>query len=477
MAEGLFWGLLALVWLAPLPLGANRPWGWGLLGLGIGALLVMFAAAAYLDRELVRLDWRRYGALAVGWAIVILWGVLQQSGWTPADWHDPLWGEAEKLLGVAMPGAMTLDPDIGRQSLLHLLTYGGIFLLAIHFGRSRRRARLVLWSLASAGAAYAAYGLIMQLGGFNGVLWYEKWSYPNMVTSTFVNRNSFATYAGITLIATLALFLKETEGAAAARGNIDRGEIVNIIDNASLGVYVLVTSAIAIVTALLLSQSRAGFGATVVGVIAFAAAMRFARRRRGAATKRPIFGMVLGAAFVILVVVSGGGLMGRLANLASPEVSRDIFYAMTLEEIGEHPLAGTGLGSYHGEMEMVRDDRLDDFLYTVDRAHNSYLELALELGLPVFVVLLATLAGIAIACLRGLVLRERDVVYPAAGIGATALVALHSTLDFSLQIPAVSAAYALLMGAAFAQSFPTRQRAAGRALSTLSPVETSAPGD
>jgi O-antigen ligase len=455
MAEGLFWALVVLVSLAPLPLGANRPWGWGLLGLGIGALLVLFALAAFRDRKLLQLNWRRYALLMVGFALVIVWGVVQQSSLTPADWHDPLWQDAGALLGVELPGAITLDPAIARESILHLLLYGGVFFLALHFGRNARRARLIFWSLAAAGALYATYGLAMQLGGFDYVLWYRKWAYTGSVTATFVNHNSYATYAGITLIATLALLLKENEKTLRI-GLLSWGDLVQAVDSAGLATYLLVTAAVVNVTALLLSQSRGGSLVAVAGVAAFAIAIRYVHRQRGLAGRLPLFGIALAVAAVILIAFSGSSLLGRFASLAARDVGREYFYAITLEQIGEHPLLGSGLGSFHGLFEMVRDERLDGMVFTVYRAHNSYLEMALELGLPMFLVLFATLAGIAWTCLRGLVLRQRDFVYPAAGVGATVLVALHSAIDFSLQIPAVAMAYALLIGTAYAQSFPTR---------------------
>ncbi|MBT3172905.1 MAG: 1,4-beta-xylanase, partial [Rhodospirillaceae bacterium] len=42
--------------------------------------------------------------------------------------------------------------------------------------------------------------------------------------------------------------------------------------------------------------------------------------------------------------------------------------------------------------------------------------------------------------------------YPAAGVAAGVLVASHSIVDFSLQIPAVSVVFAAMLGAACAQS-------------------------
>ena len=62
-------------------------------------------------------------------------------------------------------------------------------------------------------------------------------------------------------------------------------------------------------------------------------------------------------------------------------------------------------------------------------------------------------------CVKGVANRRRNVVLPAIGIGATVLLGLHSVVDFSLQIPGITASYAFLLGLACAQSESTgRQR-------------------
>ena len=61
-------------------------------------------------------------------------------------------------------------------------------------------------------------------------------------------------------------------------------------------------------------------------------------------------------------------------------------------------------------------------------------------------------------CLRGVRRRRRDWIFPAVGLAASVLVAVHSLFDFSLQMPAVAITYACLRGAACAQSTSNRRR-------------------
>ncbi len=93
----------------------------------------------------------------------------------------------------------------------------------------------------------------------------------------------------------------------------------------------------------------------------------------------------------------------------------------------------------------------------VSRAHNTFLENMFEMGLPAAFCLFAAVLGLALTCLKGLVVRHRDWVYPAAGVAATVLVAVHAMVDFGLQMPAVAMVYALVMGVACAQSYSSVQ--------------------
>ena len=52
--------------------------------------------------------------------------------------------------------------------------------------------------------------------------------------------------------------------------------------------------------------------------------------------------------------------------------------------------------------------------------------------------------------------RRRNALYPCMGVAASVLVGLHATVDFTMQVPAVAATYALIMGAACSQSWSTR---------------------
>jgi O-antigen ligase len=87
-----------------------------------------------------------------------------------------------------------------------------------------------------------------------------------------------------------------------------------------------------------------------------------------------------------------------------------------------------------------------------DKAHNTYLEDALEIGIPATALLLLSLGIVLCRCVRGLARRNSGRMLAAIGAGAATLVGVHSLVDFSLQMPAVAVTFLMTLGLAAAQS-------------------------
>jgi O-antigen ligase len=423
----------------------------------MGLLLLAWAACAATGRVPVRVGWR---VLAPGVALfgaLELWFLLQASGTTPAGWDHALWRPAADALQTPLDGAISLSPDATVTGVMRFAAYAGVFLLALQFGRDARRARILFWVLAIAGLVYALYGLVLMFGRIDTILWFERWAYQGSLTSSFVNRNSYGTYAGLTLIAALALG-SGSMGRSLELGLRSRTGLLHFIDNLQPKVFFLTVLLTVIATALLLSRSRGALLAAVLGLVAYFAMLGLRRRQHGRAVLGYAVGVLIAGA--VLVSFSGSATLARFAELATDGDGRGAVFALTARAIGERPLLGTGLGTYRGVFQLYRDDGFDVLTPAYTQAHSSYLEMALDAGLPAFAAMMVLLAGLAGWCVRGALKRRRNVAFPAAGLGATTLVAAHSALDFSLQIPAVAVTYMALMGAAVGQSFNSRNNGA-----------------
>lgn len=446
----LFRLLLALVVLAPIPFAAQRPWAWSLLGVVIGLLLLLWGGLVVAGRVRAAMPMSRLWFPAVPFLLVLLWAVVQTSGLVPAGWRHPLWDEAARVLnggGGSVVGGISLDPSMTLTALLRLATYGGVFWLAVQLGRERARAREALVTLATAGIAYAVYGLVVHFGGWEYILWYPKWAYHGDVTATFVNRNAYGAYAGIGLLCCIALFVHGLRPTGTGdRRAFDLAEAVLVRSLPYLA------GGLVIGTALLLSHSRGAFLATGASLLVLIVALAKGRiLPPGAAVPAVAALLVVG---VTGVVISGDGTVDRLWRMNIDQEGRSDLMRQTLVAIGDAPWTGYGLGAFLPAFRLYRDSTLADSA-VYDFAHNVHLELMMDLGLPGAAVFYAAVVAVVAVCAAGLVRRRRDQVHPAVALAAVTLLGLHGLVDFSAQMPAVGATLALLLGVGYAQSWNT----------------------
>jgi O-antigen ligase len=442
--------LIAIVALAPLPLGATRPWASMLLGVLVGVLLFAWALKAALDPAGPAIPVSSVWPLLVLFGAVVLWEVLQMSTLTPAAWHHPMWRSAAGLLDKPIAGSISVTPFATGSALVRLLTYGGIFWIALQSCRAAREAHAVFLTLTVAGLLYAAYGLLVQFSGGQTILWFHKERYIGDVTGTFEYKNAYATYAGLGAICAVGLLLKGMEKFAGLDFGKREARRLTVIWLAERG-WFLAVAILLTVTGLLLSHSRAGFVCSGVALVALLLCARFIRGPRIPLLRPAAITLVL--AFTGFVAISGGKLLDRLSSTDVEADVRPLIYDATMTAVADAPWLGTGAGSFAEVFSLYHPPAI----YTrVLRAHDSYLENALELGIPAAIVLILAFAGPAVICLAGIRRRRRDALYPCIGVAASLLVGLHATVDFTLQVPAVAATYALIMGAACSQSWSTR---------------------
>lgn len=458
IARVIFWLMLALVVLAPLPFGSNRPWAWSLLSAASGGLLVLWALASIVNPGFYTLGWRHYRAIVLLFASFLAWAVFQAMPFSPAAWHHPSWSAMASAFGQPFAGAISVAPSDSLNGVMRLLCYAIVFWLAMQLGRRLDRARAAWWTLSLAITGYAIYGLVEQLGGSHMVLWFAKTSYYDSATSTFINRNHFAAYTGLGLIITLSLIADETKEAA-RQGLHSRSGWIYFLDHMRPPLFALMVAFVILTTALLLSHSRAGVFCTAVGVVAMLAAFAISQGLRSQALLA--FGGIIFVVGLAVLIISGEAITARMSELFENAGARQQVYLLALQAIAERPLLGTGLGTFENVFRLLRSEGFGPSEPTYDVAHNSYLEMAVEAGLPAALVLYGALAVLVLVLLHGARERRRATIYPCSGLGATALLGTHALVDFSLQIPAIAVTFALIAGVAYAQSWRHEERIVG----------------
>lgn len=455
---GWLWGFIALLVLLPLPFGSNRPWAADLMGVLSATLLLLM-----LWQEKDEKPWqgelplKRLFAAALGFSTVILWSVIQALPWTPLAWHHPLWIDAAAILGP-VSGAISVDPGVLLESLVRIFSYIVFFLLAFSAGRDRKHAALILKSLSFAAAFYALYGIFAYAAGTEMILWFKKWAYTTFLTSTFVNKNSYAAYAGMGLLCALSLtHLNFTNARLKEKELAKKSVLLVFLEKLSLTQMMTLLIPIVMLAALSLSGSRAGIISSFCGVLTLFVAL--AANHRARFKKVFLISAALLGLFLFFVFLGGQTLITRfdINQFGEDAQMRLSGYALALQAITDNPWLGFGLGTFDTAFRLYRDSSLPLWFH---HAHNDYLEMMMDLGVPVALILFSSIATLISCCISGIWNRKRDIIYPALALGVSGIIIVHSLFDFSMHMPAIAATYATILGLGVAQSWSTQKKTA-----------------
>jgi O-antigen ligase len=440
--------LMLLVVFSPLPLGSNREWSW--------TLCALIAAVITLTWLLGR-GWRKgelrfniHPSVTFLFLAACAWAALQTTPWVPGAWKHPIWDQAAGVLGVNLQGMISLSAEDTWTALMRLLSYSLVFFLSFQLGSERSRAHAMLRWIVAGGLIYALFGLAVFWGGNTPEWLFGSRTLASDLRSTFVNRNHYATWQGLTLLCAVALLHLQMSRPRSRPYDLPNDRAASV-ENFILRAWLPLTVILLMVTALVLTHSRGGFVSAFVAVVTLLWLLdsHAAVRKRSAR-------VIVAAALMVSVLafyLTSEVLLDRINRTDITSEERVIVFENVRHGIGENPLLGFGYGTFADSFRLY--DRVETpFHY--DRAHNTWLENLFELGTPAALALFGALAGLALACLRGMRRRYRDWAFPATGVAASVLVGVHALLDFSLQIPAVAILYACIMGIACAQSWSSR---------------------
>ncbi len=385
------------------------------------------------------------------YCLPLIWALLQVVPDIGSQMVNPVWSLASNVLQIKLPKFISTSPYDTVTAFMRLLAYGLVFLMSAHYCQDSKNANTLFNWVAFAGFCYASYALIVFFGGYKSVLWYDKLEYREAdVSSTFINRNTYATYAGLAILCCMSKFYETMQLCAFHGFKSNFGKQYFIEKLITQGWYIIINLIISI-TALLLTQSRGGCFSALVGVVGLFVLLSVYKQIKLNAYTYLSIGLLL---FILAMVqISGDNLMNRIDALDSLSDGRFKVYDILMQAIANNPWYGMGYGTFENSFRLFRTEEIS---WHINFAHNTYLENLFELGLGQALLLFTAIALLALQFLKGIKMRKKNILFPAVGFSATMLVACHSFMDFSLQIPAIAVTYAAIMGAAFAQSFSNR---------------------
>ncbi|MGF7159823.1 O-antigen ligase [Rhodoligotrophos appendicifer] len=443
----LLYALTALIALSPLPFGGNKPLAWAIYALATALLLLAYAVPALVRGATLPVPFRRIIVPTVLIAVVVVWMLVQVDAFGSILPTHPLWS----IGSLEAAGHPSVNPDMTLTGLMRLLTYAGIFWLSLQLCRDVDNAEFLIWAIGVAVAVYSFYGLILWSLGSQTILWYPKLFYRDDLTSTFVNRNSFATYAGLGCVIFLFTLTKQLSRVLAQSDRASLGRQLATVAVQSGPILVYAVPLLAVFSALILSKSRAGFASTVFAIVLGFLVWLLRRRRVSAWGQFAVVGVAL-VTFTTWISFSGEALFRRFSSVDNDAEGRFQTYAATWTAIKDNLWYGTGYNSFQDMFPLYRDESVSAF-GVWDKAHDTYLEVLLGLGLPVGIALILAVLLLVFTCLKGAITRRRAWHLPLIAFTASVLVGCHALVDFSLQMAGVAITYAAILGVGVAQSW------------------------
>ena len=449
---------LLVIGTAPFVLGSNVDWAWAPLAALVGLGLVILSLESLWSKD--------FGGLgsslawpAIAMTCVLAWATFQAlplSAWINGR---PIFSELADSLLHRTGYPIALDPELAITGVMRLLAYCGIFLLAARVSDNRAGARKLCWVMIGSAVLVTLYGFALEFSGQTCFALFVKKRLeagaPCTFSGSFINSANYATFAGIAGLVCIAQIQSAFGHAESQAGHV-RERWRKLIGAATGKGGILIAILVFLLAGLVFSESRAGLLSFLAAAILQVMVVNAFRHGRWSSIVWPTLAVV--AIVALAVSITGEGVLVRLADLAiNGDPDRGHLRAITIHAISLRPWTGWGLGSFESLYTVLQPIELQ-LLY--QKVHNVFLENALDLGIPVSLLLLSAVIVIVVRCVKGAYSRSRDIQLPLLGLSGSVLVGIHSLVSFDLQIPAVAFAYASLLGLAWKQSWSSRSRGA-----------------
>lgn len=434
--------IAGLAW-TPFWYGSNDLIAWGINAILFPGLAVVYEIVVLVRGERHAVGIKQLRTPAALFFAVLLWIVIQDATWTPFSWHHPIWAMTADALHRPIEGSISINRDLTALALVRLITAASVFWIALQLCRDATRAYQFVFAIVTIISGYVIYGLIsFAMTPLDGSL-------HRFVTSTFVNHNHFATYAGIGFIASCGLILRHYRKEVLTGDGSLRFRIASFIEATGQRVAIFLAGAGVTLAGILLSGSRGGVIAAVVGLIAFGA-LSLVLRKRDFTSRRD--SILFGAFLVVAAFLAFGEIfVSQMSERSLADENRLSVYLITLRSIFDAPLLGYGYGTFADVFPMIRD-RSISVLGAWEQAHNTYLEVFQGLGLVFGSMLVGSVSLLILKCLKGAIMRQEQDMIPSITASAAVLAGVHAMGDFSLQMQAVALTFMALLGAGVAQS-------------------------
>lgn len=399
--------------------------GGGGVAYGLMNLAVMLMALLVLamNREAVTRFWTNTStALRLLVAATLLLPALQLVPMPETLWQAlpgrELAVEARDVVGISGWFPLSLAPHRTMVALVGLIVPLTVLFVSWRCGASALRT--ARWVVIGVGVANFLLGIVQVMGQGRLGLLYPENPMPDVLFGFFANRNT----AGLFLVACLCLLANEIFDRRRARS-----------------FWLCIGIAILLALGVVLTQSRSAIALTIIPILLAvfrAGGLRLIMRRKAAIA---VFTMA-----ILVAIGIGAQSSSRLDSVAArfnqTEDARFHIWQDAAFSAQRYWPVGAGMGTFDEVFQA--DESLEHIgVLRAGRAHNDYLEVAIEAGVLGLALVFAWLALIAVWSWQARLSPHRWSAW--SGSAICLAIALQSILDFPLRNQAMLALAALAL--------------------------------
>lgn len=398
------------------------------------------------DARAVHSKLKRIGAFVFfGFIFIIGAQLVMPSGKDEAS----VWLQVAQFTGQEVSDQLVQDRTAWMQGIGRFLFMVIVASIALLVGSSESSARIFLQALLITGAI----GLAITF--FTATRTGVSSNTIRFYTHGFVNPNNASAYIGMMLLIALA------QGARFFRmpGRNFYKTILNFIDGLSIrsitnGVF-LAFCILLTLAGLFMTGSRGGI---VLGILCGTIFCNLVLLKANVESHMRKW-LIVAATVVMAPIVIwsfmnfGQVIVYKLATNGVSSNSRIDVQQATIPMIADHWMLGTGPGSFASVFQEYRPEAVGtDGI--IEKAHNTYLQFAAEMGIPALAGLLLVWGWLGLQLYSGFRARKERYVIPALGLSVWLLGVLFSLIDFPLEIPGLTALYVAILVVTVSQSDP-----------------------
>ena len=370
--------------------------------------------------------------VAIMSAVPAIWMLIQVIPMQDVGLANPVWKSAATALGHPLAESISIDPGMTFISLTRYLSAAAIAFVAAAVAIDRRRAGWVLLALTTATTLIALMVLMAKAGGFA------------FLSPKYDGQAGIAAVDGASLgiIFATAATLHMSEQRRTRQQNQEGSTVsIRLVSAACLVAFVICFVAV------IVEATGETYYAVICGLATFAIATIIRRFGLGPWGTAAIVSVTLFVAIGAVALQSVSRTLDLTLAFASQGPTPLIMVTQRL--LAETSWTGTGAGTFAAILPIYQNI---GELTTIKVAPTAAAAIAVEMGRPIFWVMLLAMIALVVILMRGALRRQRGSYYSTAGAGCIVTTALLSFGNSALLTTPILTVAAAAIGMAIAQS-------------------------